>query len=227
MKLLREKALDAAEDFGVHRGSEAAGLGVLLAGVIDAEKAGVARGEFGFCAVGERVGGARGDGAALLQDFEVSVPGDFSERQHGARLEDFQFAEEIVAAIREFGGERLIGGRSAADGGGDVGVFQLEAVVAANGSGLIGEARSVERGEEKIAGAVSSENAAGAVAAVGGGSEAENEELGMRVAETGDGLAPVGPIAKGSAFFLGDFFAVNDEARALAAGDDFFVQDTE
>jgi len=227
VKLFCEKALDAAEDLGVHGGREAAGLGVLLAGVVDAEEEGRGGGELGLCAVGERVGGSRGDGAALLQDFEVGVPGDFSEGQDGARLEDFQFAEEIVAAIRDFGGERLVGGRGTANGGGDVGVFQFEAVVAADGSGLIGEAGFVEGCEEKIAGTVAGEDAAGAVAAVSGGGEPENEELRVRIAETGDGSAPISPIAEGAAFFLGDFFAVDNEARALATGDDFLIQDAE
>src|ERR1700675_1663928 len=78
-RLLCEEALDAAEDLGVHGGREAASLGVLLAGVIDAEEAGGGGGELGFGAVGERESGARGDRAALLEDFEVGVPGDFSE----------------------------------------------------------------------------------------------------------------------------------------------------
>jgi len=219
--------LDAAEDLGIHRGREAASLCVLLAGMIDAEEAGGGGGELGFGPVGERESGARGNDAALLQDFEVGVPGDFSEGEDGARLEDFQFAEEIRAAICEFGRKRFVGGRSAADGGGDVGVFQLEAVVAADGSGLIGEARFVESCIEKIAGAISGEDSAGAIAAVGGGGESENEELRVRIAETGDGLAPVGPIEEGAAFFLRNFFAVNDEARAFAAGHDFLIENSE
>jgi len=108
---------------GVHGGRKAASLGVLLAGMIDAEETGGGGGELRFGAMGEREGGARGNYAALLQDFEVGVPGDFSEGQNGPRMEDFQFAKEIVAAIRDFGGKRLVGGRSAADRGGDVGVF--------------------------------------------------------------------------------------------------------
>ena len=215
------------EDLSVHGGSEAASLGVLLAGVIDAEEASGGGGDLGFGAMGEWESGARGNLAALLLDFEVGVPGDFSEGQDGARLEDFQFAEEIGAAIREFGGKRLVGGRGAADGGGDVGVFQLEAVVAADGRGLIGEAGFVEGGEEKISGAIASEDAAGAIAAVGGGGEPENQESRVRIAETGDGFAPVGPIAKGATFFLRNFFAVDDEARALAAGHDFLIENSE
>ena len=196
-----------------------------MAGMIDAEEASGRGGELGFGAVSEREGGARGNDAALFQDFEVSVPGDFSEGQDGARLEDFQFAEEIGAAIRKFGGKRLVGGRGAADSGSDVGVFQLEAVVAADGSGLIGEAGFVKGGIEKIAGAIASEDAAGAIAAVSGGGEPQNKELRVRIAESGDGFAPVGPIAKGAALFLGNFFAVDDETQAFAAGDYFFVQD--
>jgi len=88
---------------------------------------------------------------------------------------------------------------------------------------LIGEASFVKGGEEKITGAVAGEDAAGAIPTVGGGGEPENQELRVRITEAGDRFAPVDPIAKGAAFFLGDFFAVDDEARAFAAGDDFLI----
>ena len=77
---------------------------------------------------------------------------------------------------------------------------------------------------EKIAGAVAGEHAAGAIGAVRGGSEAENQEPGARIAKAGNGLAPVFPVAKRETLFARDFFAVAHQARALPALDDLSVE---
>src|SRR5690242_8058496 len=57
-----------------------------------------------------------------------------------------------------------------------------------------------------------------------GGSEAKNQELRLSIAESGNGLAPVFPFTIGAALFARDFLAVFHETRALAAGDNLFVQ---
>src|SRR5580658_7673979 len=92
---------------------------------------------------------------------------------------------------------------------------------------LIGEAGAMKRFVEKIARAVAREHPAGAVGAMGGGGQAENQQLRVRVAEAGDGLAPVVPVAVGEALFGGDRFAIFDEARAFAARDDLAVEPIE
>ncbi len=77
---------------------------------------------------------------------------------------------------------------------------------------------------EKIAGAVAGEHAPGAIGAVRGGSEAEDQKLRARVAETGNGFAPVFAIAEGTALFASDGFAVAHQARAFSARHNFFVE---
>ena len=76
----------------------------------------------------EPVGRPRSDDAALLQDFEIGVPGDFAKRENRLGFQDFEFAFEITPAIRDFPGERLVVRRGAAAGGGDVGPIEFEAV---------------------------------------------------------------------------------------------------
>src|SRR5580658_3598498 len=89
---------------------------------------------------------------------------------------------------------------------------------------LIGEAGAMKRFVEKIARAVAREHPAGAVGAMGGGGQAENQQLCVRVAEAGDGLAPVVPVAVGESLFGRDRFAIFNEARAFAAGDDLAIE---
>ena len=72
-------------------------------------------------------------------------------------------------------GERLVTGRGAVDGAGDPGAGEFEAVVHVGAGWLVGEAGVVEGLVEKIAGAVTGEDAAGAVGAVGGGGEADDD----------------------------------------------------
>jgi hypothetical protein len=62
---------------------------------------------------------------------------------------------------------------------------------------------------------------------VSAGGEADDEEAGVRIAESGDGLAPVVFVAVGAPFRFRDGGAVRTEARAEAAGDDVAVQNLE
>ncbi len=142
-------------------------------------------------------------------------------------FEEFEFAFEEGLAGADFGGIGFIVGRGAADRSGDPGVVEDEAVVTVRGVWLVGEAGFVESAEEKIAGAVAGEDAAGAVGTVGSGGEAEDEEAGGGVAEAGDGAAPVGLRLVGAAFDYGDVGAVFAETGALVTGDDFSGERTE
>lgn len=213
------------ENLGVHGGGDATGLRVLLAGMVDAEQARSSRRDFRLGAVSESEERAGSNHAALLEDVEVAVPGDFAERQDRLRLQDFQFALKITSAIQDFSRERLIFRRGAAACCGDVGVVELQAVFAVFRGRLICETGFVKCSIEKIPGAVSGEHAPGAIRAVRCGSESKNHDLRLRVAEPWDGLAPVLPFAIRAALFARDFFPVFHEAVTFAASDNFLVQD--
>jgi hypothetical protein len=102
----------------------------------------------------------------------------------------------------------------------------LEAIVAPNGSGLIRKARSIERRVEKIPRTVSRENTPRAIPAMCSRRKSQNQQLCAWVAKPRHRLAPVRPIAKGAPFLSRHFFAVLDQARALPASHDLFVQRT-
>ena len=93
--------------------------------------------------------------------------------------------------------------------------------------GLIGEAGFVQNWVHKIAGGVSGKRAAGAIGAVGAGSESEHEDARMRIAEARDGLAPVFAVAVSAALLAGDLLAIQDQPRTARAGHDFGVQNLE
>src|SRR6185437_6867484 len=115
---------------------------------------------------------------------------------------------------------RLVGRRGAADGGGDVGVEQCQAVVAADGGRLIGEPGAVEGRVEPVAGAVAGEHPPGAVGAVGGGGEADDQDPGGRVAEAADRPRPVVLAAEAARRIGGLGLAPGDQPRAASAGVD-------
>lgn len=169
--LVFEEAANFGEGFGVHAGGDAAGLGVLLAGVVDAKEARGSGRDFGFGAVSESVERAGSDHSTLLEDVEVGVPRDFAERQDCFGFKNLEFALQIIAAIQDFSRERFIVRRGAAAGCGDVCVFELQAVVAVKGSGLVRETCFVQGGVKKIAGAIPGEHAAGAIRAMRRGGE--------------------------------------------------------
>jgi hypothetical protein len=82
----------------------------------------------------------------------------------------------------------------------------------------------VKRGEEEVARAVAGEVAARPVRAVGGGGEAQDHHLGVRVAEAGDGTTPVGLARVGCPLNPGDLLAPLDEPRAAPARNNLALQ---
>ena len=94
---------------------------------------------------------------------------------------------------------RPIGGRSATGGGSDVGVAQDQAVVAPPGGRLIGEAGLMESNKERVGRAIAGEHAPGAVAAVGGWGQANDQQARLRVADARQGAPPVLLFAVGRA----------------------------
>lgn len=177
----------ADEDSGEHDAVEAAGIGVAQRGMVAGEEMD-AVGQPVLCAVGEAIGGAGPNDIGVKEMGEEAVEGDLAEADDDAdSWECGELMHEVLAAVADLLRERLVAGRSAADDGGDPGVAELEAVVAVDGLGLVGEAELVEDGVHEVAGAVSGEGATGTVGSVGTGSEAQQEHAGVRIAEAGDG----------------------------------------
>jgi len=104
--------------------------------------------------------------------------------------------------------------------GADERAIEAQAIAGADGGGLVRETGAVHRAVEPITRAVTGENAAGAVRAVGGGCEPEHVDRGVRVAEAGHWPAPVLLVREGGALLARDPLAPFDQARAAAAGRD-------
>jgi hypothetical protein len=82
----------------------------------------------------------------------------------------------------------------------------------------------VQHGIHEIAGSVAGERASGAIGAVSAGSESHDQNAGQRIAESGNGLAPVFPVAIGTALLAGDLLAISDQTGAASAGDHVLVE---
>ena len=198
----------AEKDVREHRTIEAAGVGVAEGGVVAAEQ-GEAVGEEVFGAVGEGEGGTTLDDSLLEEMGEVAVPGDLAEANDDADFgECSDLGSEVGGAVANLLRGGLVAGRSAADDGADPELAELEAVVAADGDGFAGEAEFVEDGVHEVSGAVAGEGAAGAVGSVGAGGEAEDEDAGVGIAESGNRSCPVLLVTIGFTAGLADSVAV-------------------
>lgn len=200
------------KDVVEHFAGEAAGGGVLLAGMVGAKE--------------PRRRGGMEDTVAEVEtaeggDARIHIEGEAAKNDNTAKVfEQGEFAFEKGLTGADLLREGLVVRRGAADGGGDPGVVEGEAVVAVGRGGLVGEAGFVEGAEEEVAGAVAGEDAAGAVGAMGAGGEAEDEEAGGGVAKAGDGAAPVRFRLVGAALDLRDVLAVIAQAGTEVAGSD-------
>ena len=167
-------------------------------------------------------GFGRGVGTPIAaRRAQEAVPAEGAEGDdHAGAVEQVELALQIREAVVALRRRRLVGGRRAADGGGDVGVDQPQAVVAAHRGRLVGEAGPVKRRVEPVAGAVAGEHAAGAVGAVGGGGEADDQDPRRGVAEAADRPRPV-VLAAETARRVGRLrLAPGDQPRAAPAGVD-------
>ena len=177
---------------------EPAGEGVLLRDVVRSRRA-ARPSPRSWAAPWPNAKRARGGTAAgLAQHAPGSRPWPTRPSdEHGAQLgEQRPLAGEVLAAARDLGRGRLVGGRRAAR--------HRRRCSSRGGAGrrrgdrrrLAGEAGAVEGGEEEVAGAVAGEDAAGAVAAVGGGGEAHDQEPRPRVAEARARAGPSTPASR-------------------------------
>ena len=187
-------------------------------------------------AVGQMVFGTvgKGEGGAALDDSlpeemgEVAVPCNLAETDNDA---DFGEGGDLCGQMRRtvanlFGGG-LVAGWSAADDRADPELAKFEAVVAADGGGLAGQAELVEDGVHEVSGAVAGERAAGAVGSVSSGGEAEDEDTGVGVAEAWNRFGPVLLVTIGLAGVRADAAAVVDEPGAEGAGSDALLSGIE
>ncbi len=69
-------------------------------------------------------------------------------------------------------------------------------------------------------------SAAGPIAAVRGGREADQEHTGAGIAEAGHWLGPIILVAIGAPFHASDLLAIFDQAGTPAASDDLIVQNS-
>ena len=116
---------------------------------------------------------------------------------------------------------RLVVGRRTADRGRDERVAQLSAHRPAMlRGGDVRETGAMQRGHQEVAGpadAVAGEDAAGAVGAVRGRRQPDDQQARARIAEPGHRSRPVGVVAKGPALLAADPLAVLPQPRTPLA----------
>lgn len=133
-----------------------------------------------------------GFAAQLAQRAQGAIPGKRAESDDGvAAFESLELGDQIREAVVALGGGWPIGRGRAPDHSRDVGVAQAKPVLTSHGFRLVGVAGAVHGGVEPVAGAVAGEHPAGAVGAMCSGSEADDREAGIRVAEARHRARPV------------------------------------
>ena len=116
----------------------------------------------------------------VLEDLDEFALIEILTRPKNAIVKQYQRCLLYTSLLRQ----GLVVRRSAAGCGGDIEVFQFQAVITARGGGLAAEAGFMEDGIHEDAGSVAGEGPAGAVGTMGAGSESEDKDAGIGVAET-------------------------------------------
>lgn len=214
----------AAEHPIEHLGRQPPRVGVLSAGVVRADE-GRHAGQVGH--EGPPVFERRprpGIDAALPHEPPVGLRRDPSERDHDPRAPKRRdLGLEVRRAVGDLLGRRPVGGWRAAHGGQDVRVAKLQAVIGSLRGGEAGEAAGVHGPHQEIARPVAREDAPGAVGAVSGGGQPEDEHAGGGIAKARNRPAPVRLGAVRRFLFARDPLTVLAQSRTPPATDDTVV----
>ncbi len=128
-----------------------------------------------------------------------------------------QLAKEIRPAIQDLRRQQFVLRGSTSARGRDVTVVQLQPVVPGYGCLLIGKSKLVEGSVEPVTAPITGKHAARAVTAVCGRGQANQEELGLWVAETWKRLPPIVPLRESLRLLARHFLAPPYETFAFPA----------
>lgn len=217
LRFCERKRPRALENRVEHRFGEAFGESVLLARMVGAEQNEFI-GDLDFGAVtefGPRFELGKSNGAKRV---ESGVESDFAKANHDAEpRQKLQFAVQIGAAVEQFGGERFVVGRRAVRGGGDVAVDQFQTIVFEKRGGLAAKSGFEHRAKQPIATSITGEHSPGAVGAVRGGRQTNDEKTRVLLSKRRHSPAPITLVLKAERRILGRRFAPRDEAGTQRA----------
>lgn len=141
--------------------------------------------------------GRLGNGEATLPAaFQVVVESDLAQRNDDPySCERVQLlSNEGTARVKLFG-ERFVSRGSATDHGADVAVRQVQSVVPVSGRGLVRESKPMQRLIEPVSASIAGEHAAGPVAPMRGGGQAQHVQLRVSISKSWNWPTPVGPVS--------------------------------
>ena len=174
-----------------------------------------------LCGVGKGWSLGRAEPLPPPARSKPALPGNPAEHQdHPHRPQQRNLALEIRSAMGQLGPRRFVVGGSAAGRGGDPAIAEGEPVVSTPGHRPVGEAVAMEGLVKPFAAGIAGEHPAGAVGAVRGRGEADDQEPRRRVAEGGHRASPVGAVTELALLIAGHPLPIGHEAgTALAAHD--------
>ena len=198
----------STKDIIEHDFGEASGLGVLLAGVIGADR------HRSFLKIErDRMAKRRQWQRIFPLEFfscrEVRLKCNTSQQYHDSNFSKLlQFIEKIWLAVPEFRRQGLVVRRCAVDGRRHITVHQTQAIAGMDRLWLIRKAKSMKRTIKPVTGPVAGEDSAGPVAAMRCRCKSNHHQPRVQFAKTGDRPAPVFPIAETPDFVFGDLFTI-------------------
>ncbi len=151
-------------------------------------------------------------------------PGKSAEAENHLEGPIFQQPCQVGAAGRYFVGLGLVIWWRAVNDGGDEHAFEDQAVAGMDRLRLVGQTCPEQGPVKPISAPITGEDPPRSIRAMGGRREADDQPLRLGVAEVRHGFAPILLVHESPPLVKGDSLAPFYEARALSAGDNFFVE---
>ncbi len=162
--------------------------------------------------------------ANLLVGTQISVESETSQRDdHAYVVQQSQLVQKIGLAVRDFLTIRSVAGRNAVDHLRDEAIAEGETILTMGRPRLVCEAVAVQGFVQPITTAVAGEGAPRTVGAMRCRGQPDDQESSKRVAEAGNGSAPIGFAPKPAHLLSRHVLAVRHEPGAASALDNAFL----
>ena len=166
----------------------------------------------------------RNNKSLRLQNSQINIPPDFTQRQNRPRLQNLQLPLQIRPAIRQLARQRLIVRRRTPRRRRNIRIHQRQPIVPLHRHRPIRKSRIVKRAIQKLSRLIPRKRPPRSVRPMRSRRQPHQHQPRARIAKSRHRLAPINPVPIRPPFFPCHRLAVRHQPRTFPARNNFFIE---